>query len=381
MNFVEAAAARKVPFKVFRQDYLIFGYGSGTSLFKSSITDRETSVGVSLAHNKVDTNRLLRLSGLPVPDQARIQTLNQAVHFAEDFGYPVVLKPENESRGRGIYADIRDRKELERCFDRLAKDYSILLLEKHVPGDHYRINLMGDQLIKATLRRPPSIDGDGTSTVRQLVDELNSDPERHDPYSAKQIVVVDEDLHRCLRKQGLSLEDVPMVGRRVQLKSISNISRGGEQVHVEDAVHPENYALCRTIARIMRLDVLGVDLLSPDLSQPWYSNNTTICEVNAQPQLGAVRKLPIYWDFLKRYLRPRARIEVTVSNRVGARQPVLFDPSISPLRVSLSVEAVLTQGCPVQYFDALEIADDVTAADRRKLERMLISVTPLVSDT
>ena len=191
-------------------------------------------------------------------------------------------------------------------------------------------------------------------------------------------MAIDADLHRCLEKQNLSLDDVPASGRSVPLKSITNLSRGGEQISVEDKIHPENYALCRRIARIMRLDVLGVDLLSPDLSQPWYSNGTAICEVNAQPQLGAGRT-PVYWAFLQRYLRPAIPITLTVRAGAAERTPVLYDPADQELRLVLSARELLAEGCPVQYFDKLEIAGDVPAADRQRLERLLVSVPPAQS--
>lgn len=373
MNFLAAAAARKIPFRLFRQDYLIFGYGSGSTIFKSSITDRETSIGVSLAHSKVDTNRLLKLSGLPVADQARVQTVEQAQRFAQSFGYPVVLKPENASQGRGIYADIRDAAELARCFEEAARDHAILLVERHIPGDHYRVDFMGEALIKAVRRRAPQVTGDGTSTVRQLIDVLNRDPERLDPHSSKKVVALDADLDRCLSKQDMTLDGVPERGRTLYLKSISNLSRGGDQVHVEDRVHPDNYALCRQIGRILRLDVLGVDLLSPDLAVPWHANGAVICEVNAQPQLGA-GGTALYWHFLERYLRPPARVEITIAASAPPVQPALFDTGADLLALTLSAREVLRDGAPTQYFDALHIADDVPAPLRGKLERMLVSV-------
>lgn len=375
MNFLNAAAQHKIPFKIFRQNYLILGYASGSTILKSSITDQETSIGVSLARSKVDTNRLLKLSGLPVPDQARIQTITQAKHFAGEFGYPVVLKPEDESQGRGIYANIRDEKELIWCFEQVANTYPILLIEKHITGDHYRIDFMGEELIKAVRRRPPEVVGDGIRTLRELIAELNLDPERLDPYSSKKIVVLDEDLERCIKKQQVSLDDVLETKRIIYLKSISNLSRGGDQIHVEDNIHPENFKLCQMIARTMRLDVLGIDLLSPDLSKPWHSNGTVVCEVNAQPQLGA-SGTDVYWRFMKNYLRPPVRIEVEVTNDTSQSKAPLFDTEVSRLKIKLSVADAFSQGCPVQYFQDFKIADDVAAADRRRLERLFVSVNP-----
>ena len=125
----------------------------------------------------------------------------------------------------------------------------------------------------------------------------------------------------------------------------------------------------------MRLDVVGIDLLSTDLSQPWHSNGTAICEVNAQPQLG-YSDPDFYWRFLKRYLKPAIPTKITISTNTVATRPVLFDPQDSTLNLSLQVRDVLQQGCPIQYFDELQIAEDVSADDHRKLTQMLKSVSP-----
>ena len=375
MNFIAAAIEHGLPVKVFRRDYLIFGYGSGSRMFRSSIVDCESSVGVSLASSKADTNRLLKLSGLPVADQARIRTLQQAHHFASRIGYPVVVKPDNGSQGRGIFADIRDAEELAQCFAKLKESYDTILIEKHISGDHYRIDYMGEDLIKAVRRRAPRVVGDGVSTVRALLDRLNTDPERLDPYSSKKIVTVDEDLERCLSKQDLSLDSTPSQGQSVYLKSISNLSRGGSQEHVEDMVHAANYEMCRGIARIMRLEVLGIDILSEDLSQPWYSNGAVICEVNAQPQLGA-SGTTVYWNLLEKYVGPRARIDLSISQKPIGRPKSLYDTSLSAIELNLSAREVLEHGCPTQYFDSLTISEDVPEPDRRALHRLLVSVEP-----
>lgn len=152
-NFIAAAGARKVPMKILSNGYLAFGYGSGSVIFDSSITDQEKSVGVGLARSKVDTNAFLKLSGFPVVEQQRITTLEQAQKFAETHGYPVVLKPENEEQGRGIYANITGADDLAHCFESATKTYKNLIMETHAPGDHYRVDFMGDQLIKAVRRR------------------------------------------------------------------------------------------------------------------------------------------------------------------------------------------------------------------------------------
>lgn len=372
-NFITAAAERKFPFKIFNQRYVIFGYGSGSTIFNSSITDSERSIGVSLAKSKVDTNLLLGLSGFPVAEQKQIKNLDDARRFAHKIGFPVVLKPAYEEQGRGIFANIQSDADLESCFQTVSKKYKSLLIERHIAGDHYRIDFMGDTLIKAVRRRAASVIGDGKSSIQTLIDKLNLEPERLDPNSSKGLVKIDDDLHRSLKNQNLSLEDVPDSFRKVYLKSISNMSQGGEQEHVENDIHPENYELCKSIARTIRLELSGIDILSPDLSVPWHRNGATICEVNAQPQLGQART-EVYWKVLSQHVSKPPKLSLIICNKLPNKTDSLFDTALEDIAVHKTPREILENGSPLQYFDRLEISRDVSESDRKKLQRMLVSV-------
>lgn len=375
LPFIMAAAERCLPFKVLMRDYIIFGYGAGSRIFRSSITETEKSIGVGLASNKVDTNRLLRLSGLPVADQARVANVQSAKHFAKIFGYPVVLKPDNASRGRGVYTNITDEAELKACFSELEKTFSVILLEKHMPGVYHRINVVGGELVLAVRRTLPYVTGNGILTIKALIDEMNAEPERNEPNSRMRKVVIDDDLHRCLRKQGYCLEDVLETGHSLYLKSIAKMSQGASQTDIEADMHPENLELCRKVARIMRLEVLGIDILSPDLTVPWYKTETSICEVNAQPQLD-ISSRHAYPMILEKYIPQQPRVEVRITTDESNQQELL-DTTANVVRLKLTAENVLSEGCPVQYYDTLSIADDVSAQDRSKLSAMLVSVQPI----
>lgn len=374
-NFIAAAAERKIPFKVFSPNYVIFGYGSGSRIFNSSITDEESAIGVCLAKSKVDTNRLLKMSGIPVAEQARVRTLEDALSFADKIGYPVVLKPESEEQGRGVFANIQNVFDLKKSFNLLIKNYTNILIEKHIIGDHYRIDFMGETLVKAVRRRAAFVVGDGISTVEMLINVLNAEPERLDQNSSKGVVKIDDDLYRCLENQRLKLSDVPQKDFCVYLRSISNLSRGGDQVHVESEIHPENYALCKAIARVFRLKICGIDLLSQDLSQPWYTNGTTVCEVNAQPQLGQ-SKTDVYWKLLRPHLGINPKLGLIIGNKPMISQTYLFDTSSECVEIYRTPQGILRDGCPVQYFDSLTIDSDVSDEDRLKINRMLVSVQP-----
>ena len=374
-NFIAAAAERKIPFKIFSNRYIFFGYGSGSRIFNSSLTDQESVTGVQLAKSKVDTNRLLKMSGIPVAEQARVRTIDDALRFAEKVGYPVVLKPEAEEQGRGVFANIVDENELKECFEHLSQSrYRSILIEQHVPGDVYRINTIDDEVVRVVKRIPAKVVGDGRSTIEELLTAFNNQPIRNDPNSSMVKLKLDDDVVRTISKLSLQAKSIPKKEDVVYLTSTSSVSRGGHAIDFYEDFHLENRMLCEKISRIMRLNITGIDVLAVDASQTWRNGNFVVCEVNSQPQLG-VSHMHIYHDFISRKIKGKPHIKLSISS-VYASETTLFDPISDTMEIVISPESVLRHGCQVQYFDDLEISDDVSDEDRQKIERMLVSVTP-----
>ncbi len=370
-NFLAAAAHHKIPFKIFNQQYILFGYGSGSRIFNSSITDEESAIGVRLAKSKVDTNRLLKLSGIPVPEQARVNKINDALNFADRVRYPVVLKPEHEEQGRGVFANISDREELKIYLDQLQSRYKSILIEKHVDGDVYRMNTINGQFVRVVKRIGAQLVGNGYSTVSELLAELNNEPLRLDPHSSMNPIALDDDVKRMLLKQSASVDTILPEGKSIRLTSIA--SRGAHSIDFIDSIHPDNRALCEKVAAIMRLDVTGIDVISADASKSWREGNFWICEVNAQPQLGTVRT-DIYETLLKSKIgeQPNIHINITTNSKATA----LFDPQAQSLELELTPDSVFQNGCPVQYFNTLEFSDDVPEFAKERMKKILVSVKP-----
>lgn len=376
-NFIAAAAERKLPFKILSERFVIFGYGSGSNIFSSSITDRESAIGVSLAGSKADTNRLLKMAGFPVAEQRRVTNVGDAVRSANDFGYPVVLKPENEEQGRGVYANILDDEELQQNFEKCSSVFNSLLLEKHIPGDIYRANVVNGKVVRVVKRTIAEVVGDGRSTVSDLIDVFNQDPDIKDPTNNKKAVVIDDEVLTVIKKQGHSPDSTPLDNERVRLTSTANMSRGGSAENFIDRFHEANFKLTLDVAETMRLKVSGIDIISKDASKPWHKNGAVICEVNAQPQL--TRKMYKMHDIVLEEFCPKS-IPITLivtngQNREGIADAI-FDKSMKSLQLILSAEEIFQNGCPTQYFDSVDIAADLSEAERVKLDRMLVSVMP-----
>jgi D-alanine-D-alanine ligase-like ATP-grasp enzyme len=375
-NFIATAGRYRIPQKLVASQYLALGYGSGSAIFNSSISDRESQIGTSMASNKAHANSFLKTIGLPVAEHIPVNSAAAARAAAAKTGYPVVLKPLDEEQGRGVVVDIRNDAELTYNFTALSKTYPRLAVENHITGELYRINTLEGVFIRAIKRVPARIVGDGTSTIAALIDAFNAQPLRNDPGTYTKRLPLDSELTSYLKKQSLTLETVPEPGRTIQLTPIWKSSRGGHSEDVTQLLHPENIALCETVARSFRLRVTGIDLISSDATVSWRDNGAIICEVNARPQLGITHP-----DIYRQILAKRVGAPPPVHLRISANGPrevsSLYDPAAKSLSVQLPVSEVLENGSPTQYFTSLDIAEDVSVSDRAKLKNLLVSVDPL----
>jgi cyanophycin synthetase len=377
-SFIEAAAERKIPFRLFNSKIIIFGYGSGSRIFNSSVTDEESFIGVTLAKSKFDTNRLLKISGFPVAEQFRVNSFDQASLLASKIGYPVVLKPEREEQGRGVHTHIADKDELSSVFDSLIKKYKILLLEKHVWGDGYRVYVLNEKVVRVRKLEAAHVIGDGEYNIKQLIDRENSAPSRNSISSSMKRIDIDSDTISLLKKQGMSLESIPNFGVKVVLSPTTNLSRGGSSVDFFNDLHPDNIDLCEQVSKTLHLRCSGVDLISVDASESWRSNGAVICEVNAQPQIGGSHRVDMHNDMVWGLVKKFPHITLNVCDDTNEDKYELYNASKSSLNITMGISSLLRSGCPTQYFNELHISDGLPEADREMVDMMLVSVMPEV---
>jgi cyanophycin synthetase len=284
-----AEAARKRGIPVQRLDdrsLLQLGYGKYQQRVQATITARTGCIGVDIACNKTLTKELLARAGIPVPPGVLVHNEEEALRAAAELGYPLVIKPDNGNQGKGVSLNLTTPEEIrEACA--LAGQYSPrLLVEKQIPGRHYRVLVVGDRVVAAAERIPASVVGNGTNTIAELIEITNRDPRRgqgHEKPLTK--ITVDEVVLACLRRRGISLEYVPPPGERVLLRENANLSTGGTAVDVTDQIHPDNALVALRAARTVGLDVAGVDFVTADISIPLHVSGGAVIEVNAAPGL------------------------------------------------------------------------------------------------
>jgi cyanophycin synthetase len=284
---IDEAASRDIPWMRLNERSLIqLGQGKYQQRIRATMTSMTSALAVDIASDKKMTNQLLAAAGLPVPRSEVARTADEAVAAAERIGYPVVTKPLDGNHGRGVGLDLRDTKGVRLGFERAlgqSRDGRVVV-ETFVTGSDYRVLVVGGRMVAIAERVPAHVIGDGEHTVRDLVGIANRDPRRgigHEKVLTR--IAVDARAEELVASQGFALDDVPPEGRQVLLVATGNMSTGGISIDRTWEAHEDNVEIAEEAARVVGLDVAGIDFLAPDITLPVRETGGAIVEVNAAP--------------------------------------------------------------------------------------------------
>ena len=284
-SLVDEAVHRDIPYMRLNDQSLVqLGYGVHQKRIQATTTSNTNQIAVDIAGNKHATKTLLGDMGVPVPKGFRIREEDELEATLERVGFPVVIKPLDGNHGKGATVGIKSLEDARIAFEK-AKEYSRwIIVEQQIVGADFRALVVNNRLIAVAERVPANVIGDGTKTIQELIDETNADPRRG--YGHEKVLTqidTDNQTMRCIRKAGYELETILPEGEQLFLKTTANISTGGTAIDVTDQVHPENVFLFERIARIIGLDVAGVDVIATNVSEPLKVSGGGIIEVNAAP--------------------------------------------------------------------------------------------------
>ncbi|GAA5527854.1 cyanophycin synthetase [Herpetosiphon gulosus] len=284
-SLVKAAEERGIPWLRLNEHSLVqFGHGKYQKRIQATITSQTSHIGVEVAQDKQLTNKLLEDAGLPVPRQRVVRSAEGAVQAARRLRYPLVVKPLDASHGRGISIGLTTEEEVQVAFAQAQEYRSYVIVEELVPGSDHRVLVINGEVVAVSERVPGHVVGDGQHTVAELVEIVNSDPRRgvgHENVLTK--LEIDHQAERCMEKAGVSLETVLEAGQVLYLRSTGNLSTGGTAIDRTDMIHYENAQIAIRAAKIVGLDVAGIDFIIPDISRPVSEVGGGIVEVNAAP--------------------------------------------------------------------------------------------------
>ena len=286
-SIVDAAVARGIPYRRLTKGSLVqFGWGSKQRRIQAAEIDCTSAIAEGIAQDKDLTKKLLHSAGVPVPLGRPVKDEEDAWAAAQELGGPVVVKPLDGNQGKGVTVNVETREQVIAGY-RNARHYrEEILVERYLPGIDYRFLVVGNKLVAAARRDPPLVVGDGSHTVRELVDIVNQDPKRGDGHATPLTKIrLDEIAVDRLREQGLTPESVPVLGQRVVLRNNANLSTGGSATDVTDEVHPEVAARAVAAAQMVGLDICGVDVVCQNVIEPLELQSGGVVEVNAAPGL------------------------------------------------------------------------------------------------
>lgn len=312
-GLVDAACRLDIPFMRLRRGVLLLGTGKYQRCIQSTLLDTTSAIGVKTAHDKFETARWLRLAGLPGAENLQVRSEDDAVSAAGQLGYPVVVKPADQEQGRGVAADLRDPTAVRAAYATALGHSRHVLVEKWVPGFTHRLTVLRDQVVRVNRRLAGGVTGDGVHTIEELLIAAQKTPrqQRLAMQYGRPVLVLDDEALGLLQQSGLSAQHVPAAGVYVRLRRRDNVNAGGETEIVDmDRVHPDNLRVARDAARLLRLDFAGIDLIIDDIGRSWQEGTALICEVNAQPQLGASAVPDLYVRIVDELMAAGHRVPV-----------------------------------------------------------------------
>nr|WP_295785688.1 cyanophycin synthetase [Rhodoferax sp.] len=288
-HIVDAATERRIPSIRLTEGNLVqLGYGINQRRIWTAETDQTSAIAEEIASDKDLTKALLKSCGVPVPEGQLVRSAEQAWEAAQDIGVPVVLKPYDGNHGRGVSLNLVTQADVEAAYALAHRKGggSSVIVEKFIPGNEHRMLVVGKKVVAAARGEAIWVVGDGVSNIDQLTDaQINSDPRRGSgedfplnammPSKSGEIILE-------LERAGLTPESIPPKDQRVLIQRNGNVA-----FDVTDALHPSVAAAAALAARVVGLDIAGVDMVLEDVSKPMQSQRAAVIEVNASPGLLA----------------------------------------------------------------------------------------------
>ncbi len=284
---IDEAESRDIPYLRLDEHSLVqLGHGLHQKRIRATITSQTSWLGVDIARDKRLTSQLLSSAGLPVPDSRLVWSEDEAAAAAQRIGYPVVVKPADGNHGRGVTVGIADDHGARKAYESARSEASNggVIVESFVTGKDYRVVVIGGSMAAIAERVPAHVVGDGVHTIEELVSETNRDPRRgigHEKVLTQ--IELDDSALETIGDQGYQPGDVPLEGENVKIHLTANLSTGGTSIDRTAEAHPENVEIAEEAARVVGLDVAGVDFVAPDITLPVRETGGAIVEVNAGP--------------------------------------------------------------------------------------------------
>lgn len=237
------------------------------------------------------TKEFLREKEFPVADGKAFwfSQKKSALVYANQIGFPVVVKPRQGSLSRHVTTNIQSEMELQRAIKNSLEYGPTFIVEKFLSDAHvYRMTVIDDVNVFCARRAPAHVMSDGVKTVAELVESKNNEPLRHKIGKTEPVyhsIVFDKESDSMLARNHKNLDSIPLAGEKVLLHRDPFWRLGGDYVDETDNVHPENKLLAQEVARTLGTKIIAIDFMAKDISKPWQTQECAILECNSLPSI------------------------------------------------------------------------------------------------
>ncbi|WP_334120767.1 cyanophycin synthetase family protein [Limnobacter sp.] len=285
-HILDAAYERRIPIVRLNDGNLVqLGHGNQQQRIWTAETSKTSAIAEGIAADKDLCKELLAQCGVPVPEGEFAKDADRAWEIAQDIGLPVVVKPVDGNQGRGVSLELDKKEDIQKAWALAYEEsYSGVIVEKFIRGVEHRVLVVNYQIAAVSRGDLVFVEGDGQSSLQTLVDlQINTDPRRGDTEITplKTIRIESNPVVSLeVQRQGYKGDSIIPAGTQVIIERNSNASED-----VTALIHPEIARLCCMAARVVGLDVAGVDLVCEHIDQPPKSQSLAVVEVNAGPGL------------------------------------------------------------------------------------------------
>jgi cyanophycin synthetase len=387
-----------IPFRHLGYGTYQIGFGAQSILIDRGANHMDSAIGAVISHDKWRSANLLRDAGLPSATHYKVNSMESMEAIIQDLNWPVVVKPLDRDRGEGVTVNINSLPKLEEALKFALNLSKTALIEKQVAGVCHRIFVAGGKVHLAVKRLPKSVKGDGKSTIRDLVNEANMEENLKSIWHRLKPFPLDDLALSTLAENNLHPDTILSEGVFAALRPTQTSAWGGVVEDCFDTIHPENRAIAIKAANLFNLSNAGVDIISSDISRPWFENGAIINEVNYSPLISNRSERNIVSHLLYELLSNDGKIPIEVfvgddaalsqakkvqsnyakkgiqcwlTNHITSLNPageicplaasnlfskvsaLLLDKNVEALLIVIQNDALLETGLPIPYIDVI----------------------------
>ena len=282
---IKDAIAQGVDYKILNEAKSIvefYNKGKKEIVIEGNRTNRDCYIFENITNDKYISKQIMKEAGLVVPEAIILYKSMTKADIEElvkpFYNKKIVVKPRNTNYGIGItvFSENATKTQIMNAIEYAFRFDDNILIEQYCKGLEYRFLVINGKCLSVVHRRNASVIGDGKSTIRELIKMKNKE-DWHALTGSP--IKTDEPVVEYLKIQGLTYDSVIPEGKRITLRSNSNVSTGGESLVFTDIMPDRFKKIAEKASRAFDAKICGVDIIIEDMKKDKYA----IIEINDNP--------------------------------------------------------------------------------------------------